>query len=186
MRYISVYSKSSVYRKIFTILQVVILAVPAIMILFTFVFLAMLGKNMPTIPFQFWMAIAMMVMGAVAAYGFVRFMLQRLISVSVEVSSMGIHHLAPGKEKTIQWYDVTAVKRVAYSKSTQALRIITSNSYYTFPPHLIPDTPDAPQLKFGFLRQVWHYPNGRTEPFDIEHSFGWQIIKSYRPDLLPK
>jgi hypothetical protein len=128
--------------------------------------------------------LAMTLGACVLTAALMQFAYQRLAAYSMEATDMGIHHLAPGREKTLFWQDVIEAKIVPYAKNQTAVRIRSESTRYVFPPHIVPDTPDAPEWHFGFPRSYWLYPDGHREVADIPHCFGYKIVQQYRPDLL--
>jgi len=104
-------------------------------------------------------------------------------ALEVEVSSAGVQHLAPGKPKTLMWADIVEAKIVPYGKYQRTIRIKTATDRYVFAPHLVPDSPDAPDQRMGFPT-YWLYPDAHREPADVWHSFAYKILEEYRPDLL--
>jgi hypothetical protein len=177
MRYVSVYTKNNSLKKIFTVVGVLVILIPGLaMVLPPLI----AGTPMPkeqTLPL-------LMTMGAcVLAAIFMQFAYRQMVSLSVEVTDSGIQHFAPGREKIIMWQDVVEARIVPYGKHDRAVRIKTPNQRYVFPPHLVPDSFDAPDYKVSFPSPYWQYPDGRKERADVLHSFGAKLVRQYRPDL---
>ncbi len=185
MRYISAYRNAKGLRTILTLMQVLVLLVPVVSLLFVLFFIFSLGKSIP-IPPQIWFSLLMMMAAGFFVFFLVRMMFRRLIALTIDVTADGLHHIAPGGEFTILWRDVTDARIVRYGKGQIALQIRTPDRRYNLSPVLVPDSPDSPHLKFTMKRYEWLYPDGRTEPYDLEHSHGYKIIQQYRSDLLTK
>jgi hypothetical protein len=177
MRYISVYKKNNFLKRLFTIISLFTVLVPGMTVLIPLLTGESTRQKEPLIAL-------LSTLGTAAVMALIMILVYRYITqLSVDVSDMGLHHLAPGREKTLLWQDVIEVKIVPYGKSDRAVRIKTSSQRYVFPPHLVPDSFEAPNLKMGFPYQNWVYPDGRKERADVLHSFGAKIVRQYRPDL---
>lgn len=180
MRYVTAYRKSPSFRTFFRILRVFIVLVPLVVIIGSFMKPGRVGngEHAQTI------SLALTVLGGVAMTVLMQVFYRNIMALEVDVHEQGIQHLAPGKQRTLLWKDLVEARIVPYSRMEQAMRVRTAGARYLFKPDLVPDSPDAPELKMGFLRTDWIYPDGRREPADAEHSFGTQLVRQYRPDLL--
>ena len=184
MRYVSAYSKSDTFRRIFNLVPQVVFVVLLALVLLPIAF-PQLHHN-PEKQKEGWVPILLTFISWLVMAGIMRFAYRRLASTQVEVTDEGIHRISPGPEKTLMWKDLISARVIAYGKGQRALRVKTADSRFLFEPHLIPDTPDAPSLRWGFPQQYWLYPDGHKEPFDVPHSYGWKLVERYRPDLLNK
>jgi hypothetical protein len=184
MKYVSVYSKSSGMKRLFILIPVVVFLLPVIFTLLPLI-LKHLPQNSPDWEHMRGEMTATMGGGLIAVV-VLGFAYRRLISTNVEISEMGIQHLGPGRERMIMWKDLIEAKKIVYGKGQTALRLKTKDSRYLIRPDLVPDTPDAPAMRWSFPRPYWLYPDGHREPFDVEHGFGWKAVQKYRPELLKK
>jgi len=184
MRYVSVYRHSRTLRAAFTAIQVMVLLAPVAIVAFTVIMLRTLGLSWRVMPVKVWWLLALMIVLSLAVYSLLRSFFRRHLTLAVDVGAEGIHHLAPPPAKTILWQDVLLVCRVPYGKGVFALQLRTRDQRYTLSPQLVPDSPEAPRLRVGARGQFWEYPDGKVEPFDLEHSYGYRLVMEYRPDLL--
>lgn len=186
MRYVSVYRHSRTLRAAFTAMQVMVLLAPVAIVAFTVIMLRTLGLSWRVLPVKVWWLLALMIVLSLGVYILLRSFFRRHLTLAVDVSAESIHHVAPPPAKTILWRDVLLVHRVPYGRGIVALQVRTRDQRYTFSPQLVPDSPDAPRLRVGGRGQFWEYPDGKVEPFDLEHSYGFRLVKEHRPDLLTK
>jgi hypothetical protein len=178
MRYQSVYKKSNGRQRVFILMALLLAFIPAAGI----VMLA-LSHGKPHSSEQWILLFGLTGSGIISA-GFTYWSRRRMSALSVEVNDIGLQHTAPGREKTFLWQDLIEAKKVSYSKGQVAMQVRTATMRYVFPPDMVPDTPDAPELRFSFPKQYWLFPDGTREPADFEHCFGYKIVTRYRPDLL--
>ena len=178
MIYISIYKKSNRLRQIFSIMVGLVFIVPAV-----FIVLPPLFTGTP-VPREKIESLLVILGACLLAAAIMQTVLRRLVATVLEVTETGLRHLAPGRERIILWRDVISAKKVPHGKGQVALRIRTKSERYLFPPHLVPDSSDAPALRFGFPWAYWLYPDGHRERADFEHSFAYKIMQQYRPDLL--
>lgn len=184
MRYISVYRNSRALRATFTAMQVMVLLAPVAIVAFTVIILRSLGLSWSVLPAKVWWLLALMIAMSLLVYMLLRSFFQRHLTLAVDVTEDGIHHVAPPPAKMILWRDVLLVRRVPYGKGMAALQLRTRDQRYTLSPQLVPDSPESPRLRAGARGQFWEYPDGKIEPFDLEHSCAYRLILEHRPDLL--
>lgn len=184
MRYVSVYRNSRALRATFTAMQVMVLLAPVAIVAFTVIILRSLDLSWSVLPAKVWWLLALMIALSLTVYILLRSFFQRHLTLTVDVSKEGIHHLAPPPARTILWQDVLLIRRVPYGRGVVTLQVRTRDQRYTFSPQLIPDSPDSPRIRMGARGQFWEYPDGKVEPFDLEHSYSFRLIREHRPDLL--
>jgi hypothetical protein len=110
---------------------------------------------------------------------------RHLLHLEVDVSSEGLHHLAPGEPKIIRWPDVRAAEVVTSNGRRGAIRLQTAAGPYVLAAQLVPDSPDAPVLHSSLVgSDFWLYPDGRREDWSTRTTFAYRILEQYRPDLL--
>ncbi|MBU0509138.1 hypothetical protein KKH27_09920 [bacterium] len=186
MRYVSCYRDSRTLRAAFTAVQVMVLVAPVSIIAFVVITLHNLRLDWRALPSRVWWLLAIMLILSLTVYILVRQFFRRHLTLTVDVTAEGIHHLAPPPVRTILWRDMVLVRRIPYGKGIVALQLRTRTQRYTLSPQLVPDSPDAPRLRVGPRGQFWEYPSGEVEPCDLKHSYAYRLIREHRPDLLSR
>ncbi len=136
------------------------------------------------LPGDYLVIIAAVILLSILTIALIKLIIRRQMSTEVDITSEGIHHLRPGRERMILWSDVKAVKTAQMGSRNARLRLILPKGGYTFDVYLVPDSPDAPQIVFKIGGPKWRLPDGTMLSFRIENSAGYLAVIEHRPDLL--
>ena len=102
----------------------------------------------------------------------------------VDIDDEGIHHLAPGKPRSLAWRDLIKADIVQVGNGMRGVRVKSRSASYVLQPQLVPESPEAPVLDVSKRGIRWLYPDGRAEPSELPWLHAFRVVERHRPDLL--
>ncbi|MBM3327086.1 MAG: hypothetical protein FJY65_08950 [Calditrichaeota bacterium] len=182
MRYISALKVSTSFKKLHRVTTLGSFLILLVILISAY----RAPRHFDSIPLRVKALFLLVILTGVGSQIFVQNLFQRQTAVEVEVDRDGVRHLRPGKAQTFGWNEVKSAQVQLMGRNPPTLILKTEYGRYRFDPFLAADRPDAPKLTFSIMGRFWLYSDGRKLPMSVENSAGWQILKEYRPDLLPK
>ncbi len=165
--------------------MIILLSIPPVgIILVLYLVLRNSGLKFSELPGQFYIVLLVVVPISFLMIYLVKLIIRRQISVELEISSDGIRHLTPGKERSIAWGDIQKAMIIKRGNRSAVLRLKLAKGSYNFDPFLVPDQPDAPQIKFKLGGPQWILSDGTIIRMSAENSAGYRALLENRPDLL--
>lgn len=190
MIYVSAMSRSGAVSWMFRLILVAIVAVPVLILMITLISLQEVqlpgeDAEMAAARNQILLLTGLTAAISLATVVLLLYIMRRRFSTRVEISSWGIHHLQPGKERRFAWSDIEKIRKPLFkNQRTPPSLIIKDGKPYVVDLFLTPESPMGEELVFGFPGAYWKSAGGRKERLTFENCAVMRELTQRRPDLL--